>query len=134
MQLPGGRVKNKEVPEDAVAYDESKIRELYEKHVTEHFGADPLRVWWCGRKDALSYQDIVVASKPCRSGAQQPLAADRLTACFSSIFLAVRHNVIRRGSTKSPSSFEAYDPAESAMGARQRMEKSCQELVRTPKW
>ena len=63
--IRGGRVKNKDVPEDAVAYDESKIRELYEKHGLNI--SEPIRYgWWCGRKDALSYQDIVIASKPCR--------------------------------------------------------------------
>jgi hypothetical protein len=42
--LQGCRVKNKDVPEETVAYDESKIRELYRKHGAEYRGADPLRV------------------------------------------------------------------------------------------
>jgi SAM-dependent methyltransferase len=74
--MQGCRVKNKDVPEDAVAYDESKIRELYEKHglnISEpiHYGS------WCGRKDALSYQDIVVASKPCRPANNRLQPTDR---------------------------------------------------------
>jgi hypothetical protein len=63
--IPGCRVENKDVPEDVVAYDESRIRELYEKHGLNI--SEPIRYGsWCGRKNALSYQDIVVASKPCR--------------------------------------------------------------------
>lgn len=61
--LPGCRVKNKDVPEDAVAYDESKIRELYRKYELKI--SEPIRYGsWCGRKDALTYQDVVVTSKP----------------------------------------------------------------------
>jgi ubiquinone/menaquinone biosynthesis C-methylase UbiE len=49
-------------PESAVAYDEYMIRDLYKKHgftIDEpiHFGS------WCGRKNFLSYQDIIVATK-----------------------------------------------------------------------
>jgi SAM-dependent methyltransferase len=63
--IPGCRVENKDVPEDVVAYDESRIRELYEKHGLNI--SEPIRYGsWCGRKNALGYQDIVVASKPCR--------------------------------------------------------------------
>jgi len=61
--LQGCRVKDKGVPEAAVAYDESRIRELYEKH--ELNVSEPFRYGsWCGRKNGLSYQDIIVASKP----------------------------------------------------------------------
>jgi ubiquinone/menaquinone biosynthesis C-methylase UbiE len=60
--LQGCRVDNIDVPEAAVAYDESKIRELYEKH--ELNISEPISYGsWCGRKNGLSYQDIVVASK-----------------------------------------------------------------------
>jgi ubiquinone/menaquinone biosynthesis C-methylase UbiE len=63
--LQGCRVKNKDVPEETVAYDESRIRELYQKHGLKI--SEPIRYGsWCGRKNALSYQDIVVATKPCR--------------------------------------------------------------------
>ncbi len=62
-ELQGCRVENKDVPEQAVAYDESSIHELYQKykmHISEpiHYGS------WCGRKNGLSYQDIVIANKP----------------------------------------------------------------------
>lgn len=61
-ELPGCRVKDIEVPEAAVAYDENRIRELYGKY--------GLRIWepirygnWCSRSDGFSYQDLVVAEK-----------------------------------------------------------------------
>ena len=49
-------------PEDAICYDESFIKGLYAKsglQVVEpvHYGS------WCGRKNFLSYQDIIVAIK-----------------------------------------------------------------------
>jgi ubiquinone/menaquinone biosynthesis C-methylase UbiE len=60
--LQGCRVQKKSVPEAAVAYDESRMRELYEKH--ELHISEPISYGlWCGRKNGLSYQDIVVASK-----------------------------------------------------------------------
>jgi SAM-dependent methyltransferase len=74
--LHGCRVKNKEVPEDAVAYYENRIRELYRKHGLNIL--EPIRYGsWCGRKNALSYQDIVIATKRCRSvpnNRSQPIA------------------------------------------------------------
>ena len=61
-ELPGCRVRSKDVPEDAIAYDESRIRELYQKYKLNI--SEPIRYGsWCGRKKGLSYQDIVVASK-----------------------------------------------------------------------
>jgi len=56
------RVENINVPEAIVAYDESFIRHLYEKHGFQlmepvHYGA------WCGRQTWLSGQDIVLATK-----------------------------------------------------------------------
>ena len=61
-RLPGCRVGNLHVPEDHVAYDESVIRSLYQRHnlnILEpiHFGK------WCGRKKGLSIQDMIVATK-----------------------------------------------------------------------
>ncbi|HEV2915840.1 MAG TPA: class I SAM-dependent methyltransferase [Pyrinomonadaceae bacterium] len=61
----GYRTINGETPENAVAYDETFIRSLYERYglkVREpiHYG------YWCGRKDFLSFQDIVVAEKARR--------------------------------------------------------------------
>lgn len=54
--------KDASTPEAAIAYPESFIRDLYAEHglcITEpiHYGS------WPGRKDFLSYQDIVVALK-----------------------------------------------------------------------
>lgn len=61
-ELGGCRVDNMEVPEAAVAYDENRIRELYEKYKMSIL--EPVRYGtWCGWKDGLSYQDIVVASR-----------------------------------------------------------------------
>ena len=55
-------VVNVDRPEDAVAYDEPFVLNLYEKYGLKikqplHYGS------WCGRKDFLSYQDVIVASK-----------------------------------------------------------------------
>jgi SAM-dependent methyltransferase len=49
-------------PENVVAYDEQYIRKLYDKYGLRiqnsiHYGS------WCGRKEYLSYQDIIVAEK-----------------------------------------------------------------------
>lgn len=62
-ELQGCRVENTDVPEDAIAYYEGSIRELYRKchmHISEpiYYGK------WFGNKNGLSYQDIVVANKP----------------------------------------------------------------------
>jgi SAM-dependent methyltransferase len=55
------RVISLEVPEDAIAFDESWVKNLYEemglKIVRLDYGS------WCGRKDFLSYQDLVLAVK-----------------------------------------------------------------------
>ncbi len=49
-------------PEYAVGYPEETIRELYSKHELEI--VEPVRFGsWSGRKDGLSYQDIVVATR-----------------------------------------------------------------------
>jgi ubiquinone/menaquinone biosynthesis C-methylase UbiE len=55
------RVISLEVPEDAIAFDESWVRGLYEK-----LGLKIVRLdygSWCGRKNYLSYQDLVLAVK-----------------------------------------------------------------------
>jgi hypothetical protein len=49
-------------PEAALAFDETRVRELFAGSglsIREpiHYGA------WCGRKEHLSYQDIVIAAK-----------------------------------------------------------------------
>jgi len=56
------RVQNAEVPEDAIAYQEDYLRNLFSKNSIRikepvHFGA------WCGRSNYLSFQDIVIAEK-----------------------------------------------------------------------
>jgi ubiquinone/menaquinone biosynthesis C-methylase UbiE len=55
------RVISLEVPEDAIAFDESWVRGLYErlglKIIRLEYGS------WCGRKNFLSYQDLVLAVK-----------------------------------------------------------------------
>jgi ubiquinone/menaquinone biosynthesis C-methylase UbiE len=61
--LPGCRVRNPDVPEAVVAYDESSIRSSYKTHGLDlsepiYFGK------WCGRKNGLSWQDMIVATKP----------------------------------------------------------------------
>lgn len=61
-ELQGCRVQLENVPESAVAYDERRIRELYEKHEL-NISEAIIYGSWCGRKNGLSYQDIVVASK-----------------------------------------------------------------------
>jgi ubiquinone/menaquinone biosynthesis C-methylase UbiE len=61
-ELQGCRVERENVPEYAVAYNESAIRSLYGKYglnILEpvHYG------FWCRRKDGLSWQDIIIATK-----------------------------------------------------------------------
>jgi SAM-dependent methyltransferase len=54
------RTKNTSTPEAAVAYPEGFIRNLYSRHALSI--VDPIRYGsWPGRKDFLSYQDIVIA-------------------------------------------------------------------------
>lgn len=59
---PGCVISNQKYPEAAVAYDEQSIRELLVKHGLSlvepvHYGS------WPGRKNFLSYQDILLAIK-----------------------------------------------------------------------
>lgn len=61
-EYPGCRVQVKDLPEHVVAYDEEKIRSLYEEHglqISEpiYYGS------WPGRKDFLSFQDLILAWK-----------------------------------------------------------------------
>jgi SAM-dependent methyltransferase len=64
---PGCQAVNPKRPEDALAYDETYMRELYDKYrltIAEpiHYGS------WCGRKEYLSLQDIVVAVRNASAG------------------------------------------------------------------
>jgi SAM-dependent methyltransferase len=59
---PGCQAVDPKRPEDALAYDESYMRELFTKYRLTiagpiHYGS------WCGRQEYLSLQDIVVAVK-----------------------------------------------------------------------
>jgi ubiquinone/menaquinone biosynthesis C-methylase UbiE len=61
-ELDGCRVKERGTPEVSVAYPESTIRALYERYGLEI--EEPIRYGsWCGRREYLDYQDIVIASK-----------------------------------------------------------------------
>jgi hypothetical protein len=61
-EVPGCRIQNQKHPEAAVAYAESRIREVYQTHGLQVM--EPIRYGtWSGRKDGLSYQDIVLAQK-----------------------------------------------------------------------
>jgi SAM-dependent methyltransferase len=58
--LPGCRVKDTEEPEAAVAYEQDRVFQLYDKNglvISDpiHYGT------WSGFSDGLSYQDIIVA-------------------------------------------------------------------------
>lgn len=64
---PGCQAVNPNHPEDALAYDETYMRELFAKYrlaIAEpiHYGS------WCGRQQYLSLQDIVVAVKNASAG------------------------------------------------------------------
>jgi ubiquinone/menaquinone biosynthesis C-methylase UbiE len=59
---PGCQAVDPKRPEDALAYDETYMRELFTRYrltIAEpiHYGS------WCGRQQYLSLQDIVVAVK-----------------------------------------------------------------------
>ena len=57
------RVKEKNTPEAAIAFQEDFIRDLYKEKGLKI--AEPIRYGsWSGREDSLSLQDIVVAQKP----------------------------------------------------------------------
>jgi SAM-dependent methyltransferase len=58
----GCRIWKEKYPEAAVAYEESRIRALYQSHGLQVI--EPIRFgFWSGREDGLSYQDIVLARK-----------------------------------------------------------------------
>ncbi len=62
-ELPGCRTEFGDTPEAVVAYDESTVRGLYAKYrlnITEPV----LYGTWCKRKDGLSWQDMIIATKP----------------------------------------------------------------------
>jgi ubiquinone/menaquinone biosynthesis C-methylase UbiE len=59
--LAGAVTTDPQKPEAAVAYDEQDVRGMFERYgfaiTSVHAGS------WCGRTDAVSYQDIVVAER-----------------------------------------------------------------------
>lgn len=56
------RIENQSVPEDAVGYDETFIKNLFQKYNLEI--KLPIRYGsWCDRPNPFDYQDIVIASK-----------------------------------------------------------------------
>ena len=58
----GYRINNQYIPEEAVAYNEKYILELYPKNKMK-ITPPVLYGSWCGRKHFLSYQDIILAAK-----------------------------------------------------------------------
>ena len=61
-EIEGCFTSNENDPEDAIAYNEDHIRDLYQKFQLKimdpvHFGS------WCGRNAFTSYQDMIVAYK-----------------------------------------------------------------------
>jgi ubiquinone/menaquinone biosynthesis C-methylase UbiE len=61
-KLDGCLMVDQTFPEDAVAYDEEFVKELFEKHglvINQpiHYGS------WCGRQNFLTYQDLIIAEK-----------------------------------------------------------------------
>jgi SAM-dependent methyltransferase len=61
-ELEGCRVERENVPEYAVAYNESAIRSLYRKYGLSI--SEPIYYgFWCGRKNGLSWQDIIIATR-----------------------------------------------------------------------
>jgi SAM-dependent methyltransferase len=55
-------VRDRAVPEEAVAYDEAFVGGLYE-HARLVLRQPPLYGAWCGRQGATSYQDLLVAGR-----------------------------------------------------------------------
>lgn len=59
---PGCRVEKAEVPEAVVAYQESTILSLYRKYGVS-LAAPVYHGNWCGRKNGLTWQDVIVGEK-----------------------------------------------------------------------
>jgi hypothetical protein len=60
--MDGFSTANEKIPEAAIAYDEDDIVSLFKRCGLRivgpiHYGS------WCGRKEFLSFQDIIVAEK-----------------------------------------------------------------------
>jgi hypothetical protein len=62
---------NPRAPEDAICFDERRVRQQYERNGLEidgpvHFGG------WCGRTGTLSWQDVIVARKAVAGRSAHP--------------------------------------------------------------
>jgi SAM-dependent methyltransferase len=62
-ELPGCYVESADTPEAVVGYDESIIRGLYRKYGL-NISEPILYGTWCQRADGLSWQDMIIATKP----------------------------------------------------------------------
>lgn len=61
-QLDGCMTSNQKNPEDAIAFPEPYVCELFEKYGLAMIG--PIRYGsWCGRANFFDYQDVVIARK-----------------------------------------------------------------------
>jgi SAM-dependent methyltransferase len=58
----GCRIETAENPEHIVAYDENTMLSLYEKSGLA-LSAPVYHGGWCGRKNGLTHQDVIVAQK-----------------------------------------------------------------------
>jgi SAM-dependent methyltransferase len=61
FERPGYRTMNKRIPEAAVAYEESDVRQTFERNGLQ-IGAVRYGVW-SGRDSAVGWQDVVVATR-----------------------------------------------------------------------
>ncbi|HYM35554.1 MAG TPA: class I SAM-dependent methyltransferase, partial [Steroidobacteraceae bacterium] len=60
--LDGCTTTDPVTPEDAIAYKEERVKELFAQNGMRI--VEPIRYGsWCGRKEFLSYQDMVIATK-----------------------------------------------------------------------
>jgi SAM-dependent methyltransferase len=58
----GYRIADRGLPEASIAYDENLVRRLYQQH--HLIIQEPIRYGsWCGRKNFLSFQDIIISIK-----------------------------------------------------------------------
>ncbi len=59
----GCRVHDPAIPEQVIAYDEQRVRDLYHRHGLQI--QEPVRYgYWSGRQTFVAFQDFVVALKP----------------------------------------------------------------------
>lgn len=61
-EIDGCVTADQDTPEEAIAYEESFVKHLFERHGLQiagpiHYGS------WCGRQTFLTYQDLIIAKK-----------------------------------------------------------------------